>query len=251
MKAEFFEGLIACQNYPIVYQNLPKAGCTSIKCQLHKLDTGHYPENPIFIHRRIRRGEALVSFQDMDQLHQRLLDRKILFTFVRHPLNRAYSCFMEKIFFVHEFSFPNIRKYIEQEFGASFPEANDLARNSSVDGYSTDLHRENFRSFLEFVKQNLAGNTSVRRDSHWRIQSKMLSNVRHGYKPDYIGKVERFKQDFEAVLSIAGVQEKLDFERRFNETPDYKVRLEDIVDSGLKELSLEIYERDYLEYNFS
>ena len=250
MKAEAFEGLIACRNYPIVYQNLPKAGCTSIKCQLYKLDTGSYPDNPIMIHRQIRRGEALISFQDLDHLKQCLAERKILFTFVRHPLKRAYSCFMEKIFFVHEFSFPQVRKHIEQDFGASFPDAKFLGQEIDVDGYSADRHRENFRSYLKFVKQNLAGNTSVRRDSHWRIQSKMLANVRHGYKPDYIGKIESFREDFEEILAIAGAQNELDFNRRFNETIGFDLGLDDIVDSGMKELSKEIYERDYLEYEY-
>ena len=250
MNAGNLNGLIACRHHPIVYQNVPKAGCTSIKCQLYKLDTGTYPENPVMIHRRIRRGAALVNFRNLDLLNRRLSERKIIFTFVRHPLNRAYSCFMEKIFFVHEFSFPNIRRYIEANFEASFPDAEVLATRTSVDGYDADQHRQNFKGFLSFVKQNMAGKTSVRKDPHWGLQSRMLNNLKHGYAVDYIGKIENFKEEFERVLLTAGVRDELDFNHRFNETPPFEIALDNIIDDEIRENSFEIYGDDYRQYDY-
>ena len=45
-------GLIAVPSLPVVYVNMPKSGCTTIKNILHRLDSGAFLAEPLTIHER-------------------------------------------------------------------------------------------------------------------------------------------------------------------------------------------------------
>ncbi len=43
---------VAVQNLPLIYVNMPKSGCTTIKNLLHRIDRGTFLADPLTIHRR-------------------------------------------------------------------------------------------------------------------------------------------------------------------------------------------------------
>ena len=92
-----FEGLIASKKHNIIYANMPKAGCTTIKNLIYFIDNDCYYHSPLDIHND---SDALMKGKyNPEVMKQKMKSRDIVFTMVRHPYKRAYSCFNEKIFF--------------------------------------------------------------------------------------------------------------------------------------------------------
>ena len=110
-------GFLAPRSLPILYLNMPKSGCTTIKNVLQRLDDGAFIGDPLTIHKRkdlLLRGDG-----DPEEIARRL-GRDPVFTFVRHPLKRAYSCFCEKVHFQTPYSFPRVRAALAHDYGARF-----------------------------------------------------------------------------------------------------------------------------------
>ena len=45
-------GFVAVESLPILYVNMPKSGCTTIKNILHRIDSGGFLADPLTVHRR-------------------------------------------------------------------------------------------------------------------------------------------------------------------------------------------------------
>ena len=183
---------------------MPKSGCTTIKNILHRFDGGAFIADPPTIHKR---KDLLVRADREPGEIRRRLGGDPVFTFVRHPLRRAYSCFNEKVHFQTPYSFPRVRATIGADYGARFETAP-----------SADLHRENFKAFLRFSRDSFEGRNALRRDPHWCPQTMVLQSVRRWRVIDFIGRVERFDAHLKLAFGLAGVA--LDFEvPRMNEGP--------------------------------
>ena len=140
---------------------MPKSGCTTIKNVLHRLDGGAFIADPLTIHKR---KDLLVRADREPEEIARRLGRDPVFTFVRHPLRRAYSCFSEKMHFQTPYSFPRVRATIAADYGGRFETAP-----------SAELHRENFKAFLRFARDSFEGRNAWRRDPHWCPQTMVLA----------------------------------------------------------------------------
>src|SRR5437762_833738 len=86
------QGALTLSNVPLIYLNMPKAACTTIKNQFFFMEHGRYVDEPLDIHShddllysRERTPERLQLFRS------KLKQRHLVFTFVRHPGKRAYS----------------------------------------------------------------------------------------------------------------------------------------------------------------
>ena len=99
-------GFWASATAPLVYANMPKSGCTTIKNLLYRIDSGAFLDDPLTIHGR---PELMVHWKAQPEAIERRLKTDLVFTFVRHPLKRAYSCFNEKIHFRSIYSFGKAR----------------------------------------------------------------------------------------------------------------------------------------------
>lgn len=197
-------GYIAARSLPLLYVNMPKSGCTTIKNILQHFDAGAFIADPLTIHKR---KDLLVRVEREPDEIVRRLGRDPVFTFVRHPLQRAYSCFNEKVHFQTPYSFPRVRATIAADYGGRFEPAP-----------SADLHRENFKAFLRFAEDSFRGRNAWRRDPHWCPQTMVLQSARRWRLVDFIGRVERFDADLGIALGLAGA--RLDFEvPRMNEGP--------------------------------
>lgn len=233
-------GVVVCRNLPIIYLTIPKCACTTIKNLLYQLETGRAFEEPLAIHRAIRDGLLPDTFvprgEDCDSFIRR---RNVSFTFVRDPLSRIYSCFNDKLFHQSPFSFAWLRRRLTTDYGIAF---DDLER-----GYSSSQHADNFKRFLLFVKDNIAGNTSAKKDAHWLPQSGIIRRYSRLVNIDVIGKVESYESDIDVVLNRSGIADRGNLiTLRFNDGTPAPFSLESVVTDEIRQMVSDIYADDYL-----
>lgn len=229
-------GFLAARSLPILYINMPKSGCTTIKNILQRFDSGSFIADPLTIHKR---KDLLVRPDREAEEIARRLRQDPVFTFVRHPLRRAYSCFNEKVHFQTPYSFPRVRATIAADYGGRFEAAP-----------SAERHRENFKAFLRFSRDSFEGRNGWRRDPHWCPQSMVLQNTRRWRLPDFIGRVERFDEHLKVALGLAGAA--YDFEvPRMNEGPPPPWRYEEVIDDEVLALGAAFFADDLRNFGYS
>lgn len=228
-------GFVAVARLPILYVNMPKSGCTTIKNILHRLDAGAFLDDPLTIHKR--KDLFLRPEREPEEIVRRL-KRDPVFTFVRHPLRRAYSCFNEKVHFETPYSFARLRRCIAGEYGGRFEAAPPA-----------ELHRENFKAFLRFATDSFEGTNGWRSDPHWCPQTMVLKNVRRWRAVDFIGRVEQFDAHMKVALGLAGVA--LDFETpRMNEGPPPPWPYEAVLDDEVRALGRRLFGADLRSFGY-
>ncbi len=242
---KFGPGIIACRNIPVIYVPIPKSACTTIKNLLYQMATGTVFPDPLGIHRAIRHGHLTDTFVAPDEdLDPFVRSRSVSFTFVRDPLIRIYSCFNEKIYSDSPYSFPRLRdRYLPHVYG--------LTLKHPPGDYSAEQHSDNFRRFLLFVKDNVAGTSAVRQDGHWLPQTSLLRRVSERMVIDVIGRVESYKSEMSAVLDRLGMADRPELlEVKFNEGLQAPYRLEQILTDEIRDLAAGIYAQDYQELGY-
>jgi hypothetical protein len=238
-------GIFVCEKVPLVYYNVPKCACTTIKNVMYYLDSGDWFDEPLNIHRHVSRGKALLNRMRREELLAAMASRAISFTFVRHPLKRTYSCFNEKIYYQSPHSFSKLRNgVLKKRYGIRFPQEGQA--------YSAADHGENFRRFLAFVEQNVAGDTAVRRDPHWLPQSELLKRQRHRGEVDFVGRLESYAQDMTFILQKAGVDatEAL-VGKRFNEGLPPPYTLQEVLNDDVLDLGERVFADDYERFAYA
>ena len=229
-------GFLASRAKPIVYLNVPKSGCTTIKNILQRLDSGEFLADPLTIHSRS--DLLLRAAREPDAISERL-GRDVVFTFVRHPMRRSYSCFNEKIHFQGKYSFGRARTAIERNYGARFSDIPSL-----------EQHRANFKCFLRFAWDSFRGTNGWRRDPHWCPQSMVLRNAQKWRMLDFIGRVERFDEHLSVALGLAGISYDFDVPR-MNEGPKPPFPYDDIMDDELRSMGQAFFKGDLRNFGYS
>jgi Sulfotransferase family len=228
-------GFVAVRSLPILYVNMPKSGCTTIKNILYRIDSGAFLADPLTIHRR--KDLFVAADREPEDLARRL-GRDLVFTFVRHPLKRAYSCFNEKVHFETEYAFAGVRRAVATDYGGRF-----------VANPPLELHRANFKAFLRFARDSLKGTNGWRRDPHWSPQSMVLRNVRRWRTVDFIGRVESFDAHMKAVMGLAGIP--YDFETpRMNEGPPPPFGYAEVLDDETRALGSALFAGDLRNFGY-
>jgi Sulfotransferase family len=229
-------GFVAVQSLPILYVNMPKSGCTTIKNILYRIDSGAFLADPLTVHKR--KDLFIGPDRTPDELARRLRS-DLVFTFVRHPLKRAYSCFNEKVHFETKYSFGGARQCIADDYGGHF-----------VATPSLEQHRANFKAFLRFARDSFKGENGWRRDPHWCPQSMVVNNVRRWRAIDFIGRVENFDAHLKTVMGLAGIS--YDFETpRMNEGPPPPFRYEEVLDDEVRSLGRALFASDLRIFGYS
>ena len=232
-------GAVTLDSVPLIYLNVPKSACTTIKNQLYFMEHGHYIDEPLDIHAH----DGLQRSRERTDETLQLFDGKLgqphmVFTFVRHPGKRAYSCFSEKIFHQSKYSFPKIRDYITAQYGLKLPEGDAAA-------YDLLAHRANFSCFLDFVQANFDDKTEIRVDAHWGRQTSIIEHFQRYFVIDFIGRVESFERQFNFVLDQLPLPYRPDLSVRFNEGPKPPFSYEQVADASIETRLREIYADDY------
>ena len=229
-------GFWASTTAPLVYANMPKSGCTTIKNLLYRIDSGGFLDDPLTIHGR---SDLMVHAKAQPDEIERRLKTDIVFTFVRHPLKRAYSCFNEKIHFVSFYSFGKARDFIAREYDATF-----------TDTPSLEQHRSNFKRFLKFAEDTADKSNGFRRDPHWSPQTTVLAGPLRWRMLDFIGRVEAFDVHMDAVLALAG--RRRDFETpRMNEGPPPPWRYEEVIDDEIRAIGRRFFADDLRNFGYA
>jgi hypothetical protein len=229
-------GFLASRKYPILYLNMPKSGCTSIKNILYFIDNDHFFSDPLAIHSSA--VALLKDTQDAEVIY-RLLDSHFTFTFVRHPLKRAYSLFNEKVHATGQYAFPFLRKFMINHYGARFSER-----------ISCEDHRNNFLLFLNFVDDSLNGRIPIAGNAHWAAQESRVRRAASVRTIDFIGRVESFDLDLDFVLRKAGYTGRTAFPA-MNEGPPPPYRYDEMLTDEIAAKGQAVYGRDFKAFGYS
>jgi Sulfotransferase family len=240
------QGVVTIPDHPLIYLNVPKAACTTIKNLLYFMQFGQYDAAPLDIHSST---ELVRSRTNTPEVHATIRKHmgpgRFVFTFVREPGRRAYSCFVEKVLYQKHRSFPHVRSLLTRRYGFDLPsdpeEIGDLDADRVVGG---------FKSFLRFVRDNVNDRTHMKKDAHWMPQSFIVRNYLREFIPDLIGRVETFEQDFAYVLTHYRGAHIPSMETKFNEGPKPPHRFETVADYEVRGLLSDIYGADYHQFGY-
>lgn len=163
------------------------------------------------------------------------------FTVVRHPVARIHHAFCEKILRDGPGSYSQIRKTLRKVFKLPLP------KDPSDDAYDAAAHRAAFVAFLGFIKANLAGQTSLRIDSHWASQAEVLKGYSDIALPDMIVREDEMPDYLPALAMQVGRIDAPEPVKAPEQTPH---PLSSIYDAEIEALVQGIYQRDYLNFGF-
>ncbi len=219
--------------YPLLFMPIPKSGCTSIRNYLFYLDYGYFCESPNDVMEWISQSRLK---DGRDQIADRQGD--FVFTFVRHPLRRAYSGFNDKAFNQHPHAFPWLRQKLIR-LGATLTNKEP----------SVEEHRANFIIFLEMVYKDIRTPKNKKTNPHWDTQTNILRRKRKRQNIEFVGRLEHIERDFTSVLERAGYQSPFEF-RRFNEGLRYPHSYDVVVDASVQDLGRMLFSEDLEELGY-
>lgn len=163
------------------------------------------------------------------------------FTVLRHPVARAHAAFCERILMTGPGHYAEIRKILRKSYAVPIP------KDAPGPDYDRQAHRDAFMAFLEFLKVNLAGQTSVRVDAAWATQMQVLQGYAQFALPDMILREDEIEVYLPALAQQLGHPDPATPQ----EVPlDQPFALADIHDSEIEELVSTIYQRDYITFGF-
>lgn len=167
------------------------------------------------------------------------------FTVLRHPLARAHAVFCDRILSTKAESFPDVRTALRKQHGLPLPDFDPL--RDPDDGYDDAEHHAAFLAFLQFLKTNLNGQTSVRVDQAWASQLTLLQGLTEVGLPDLVIRENRLEAD----LAILAAQIGRDTMPAVAEITDpHASWLELIYDAELEAAARAAYQRDYTAFGF-
>lgn len=156
-----------CPHTPLVFGPVPSGPDTGPRRWL-EAQCATPPQNGFSTHR----------FLEWQAQHR----QTAFFSVVRHPVLRAYSAFMNKIFATTSGSYAAIRRDLENQFGMFLPQGEvSITQDPQAlaqSGYGLAEHRISFKLFLIFVAANLANETKIRQDGKWQLQTEILRRYR-------------------------------------------------------------------------
>ena len=162
------------------------------------------------------------------------------FTVIRHPVARAHAAFCEKILNRGPGTFTEIRKTLRNFHKVPLP-------GQINEEYDRRAHYEAFLGFLQFLKANLAGQTSIRVDAHWATQAAIIQGMSVFALPDMIVREDEMDSYLPALARQVGY---LKSSKPTAAPEDLPIPLSEIYDNEIEALVREIYQRDYMMFGF-
>ena len=159
---------------------------------------------------------------------------------------------MSKIFPTAPGTYAVIREQLVNYFGVALPDLDVMegATRKSLenDGYSIGQHRAAFHGFLRFLKDNLSGQTSIRKDGLWDSQMSFLTGFNSALPISIIVKEGLMDAGFRYVESVQdlptptiGAPIK----------PDHIFTLDEIYTRQTENLARKAYSVDYGRFGFT
>lgn len=163
------------------------------------------------------------------------------FTVLRHPAARAHAAFCERILMTGPGHYAEIRKILRKSHALPIPEGAPDA------GYDKQAHRSAFVAFLEFLKANLAGQTTVRVDASWATQMQVLQGYAQFALPDMILREDEIEVYLPALAQQLGHADPATPKAAPQDRP---FALGDIHNDQIEDLVSTVYQRDYIAFGF-
>ena len=163
------------------------------------------------------------------------------FTVLRHPVARAHHAFVTRILTTGKGSFNGIRRTMRRVHKLPVPEGEPDA------SWSVAQHRAAFLGFLEIVKANLAGQSSIRLDAHWASQTSILHGMGDFALPDMVLREDELAEALPDLARRMGHDTVPEVGRAAPEAP---FTLADIYDKTVEAATQDAYQRDYLVFGF-
>ena len=192
---------------------------------------------PRDLHRKFTQ-KTLRAWQDNQDGHRS-------FTVLRHPVARAHAAFCDCILGDGPDSFPGIRVNLRKVHKLPIPQtAPDLAGPTTYDDAS---HRAAFLGFLQFLRSNLAGQTSIRVDPAWASQLTLLQGMALISLPDIIMREENISNDITVLAAQVGIDPVPPIGATEHKNHS---RLAAVYDSDIEAAARAAYARDYAAFGF-
>jgi LPS sulfotransferase NodH len=244
--------MVSCISQPILFVPVPGGPNEEILRWMNAIDEGAAPSSS-YSH-AVTDGEVLHTGHNQRTLFEWMESNPDIATLtaVRHPLTRAYGAFMAKIFPTGEGTYAVIREQLVNYFGVALPDLDVMEgatrKSLDVEGYSIGQHRAAFHGFLRFLKDNLSGQTSIRKDGLWDSQMTFLTGFNAAVPISIIVKEGQMDAGFryiESVLDLPvptiGAPIK----------PDHMFALDEIYTRQTENLARKAYSLDYGRFGFT
>ncbi|MCF6273154.1 MAG: sulfotransferase family 2 domain-containing protein [Rhodobacteraceae bacterium] len=230
-----------CANKPLAFAPTPSVPEAMVRQWLAAQSDG-LPEN----------GFAEKNLAKWQRNHQ----NPLVFTVVQHPVERAYSAFMHKIFPTGPSAYIKIKRQLEEEYGLMLPMGKGVTEIASdyshilleQDGYSLAAHRICFKQFLVFVADNLAGKTDIRQDGKWQSATEIIRRYRILFPELLVFHTESLHTD------LAYLENRLAWETVFNlgdpQKEVFSYSLDEIYDEEIESLARAAYGQDYETFGY-
>lgn len=164
------------------------------------------------------------------------------FAVIRHPVARAHAVFCNRIVATGRGAYGEIRQTLRQKYKLPIP-----GRNADTGDYPLDDHRTAFKLFLDFVKANLTGQTSIRVDQCWATQHSVLEGMSTFCLPDLI-----LRED-ELPTALPDLARRVGHSAPPAPAPapqDEPHPLSAVYDDEIEQKAADAYQRDYLLFGF-
>ena len=156
------------------------------------------------------------------------------FTVLRHPLRRAWTAFDSLL----TSSNAQLRDLMRQIYRVALPPEAELA------ALTDDRKAELFEAFLDFLRRNLSGQTSLPTHPGWATQAEVLSGFSRFGAPDMVLREADLDEDLGWLAGSAGIKSAPALPRA-EQFPDF------LKDQKLRGAAKRAYLRDYIAFGFA
>jgi hypothetical protein len=164
------------------------------------------------------------------------------FTVVRHPLARAHDSFCRYLLPPDIENYADVRASLIENYGVPIPS------DGIDDAYDLSSHRAAFQGFLEFLRGNLGGQTTLRVDNTWATQAVLIHAIGQFSIPDRVVRGDTLKNDLAEIASDAGISADGP-EADFDVTAPFD--LKDVRTEEIEAACEAAYRRDYMMFGFA
>lgn len=163
------------------------------------------------------------------------------FSVLRHPVRRAYATFCRFILPDDRPAYEDPRKVMRQRYKLPIP-----GKTPGPD-WSEGDQKAAFLAFLEFLKSNLDGQTSVRVDAAWASQSAILQGLAQVVTPHRLVHEHEMGTALPDLARAVGLGDVPPPKEEGGPGP---VPLDRIYDGKIEKAAIDAYRRDYLALGF-
>jgi LPS sulfotransferase NodH len=167
------------------------------------------------------------------------------FAVLRHPVARAHAAFCERILCDDGGRFAEIRANLRRVHRLEIPDG--VPDMTGKDGYDAAAHRAAFMGFLNFLRVNLAGQTSIRVDQGWASQHAILQGVAQFASPDAVLREEELAVALPRLATDLGHTEPPAYQPQ---PPRWQDWLTAVYDAEIEKAARLAYAKDYQFFGF-